>query len=393
MEETHQPLVTKSELGLQPRKEHSKHTKYLHRQPKKQLRFPPISQQKTNNTYKQRNKQTNKQTNIIVSHATTELIIVTQFTMKPPNEEPKNQKMSIVDLPFELRHEILQHLDDESLGNFASTSKQCCQDTKSDFLSQKRVAVINCSSTKSKTGIWSHPLVGMLVKIQVNASRFNDRFNHVKVVNHGGLAKINNRDTKPITKRLSLPQVKLLDMSLPREAQFWSPEDRKIVPSVGRIWTHIMPKLEEVDLSYTHTTNATLSDLGNNCSKLAKIACENAIIEASLSGMDLDKCQTLQELYLDNCRWTISHREAQDMFVNSEAASPLSKCLEHLEKVSFKGAKYIDESRPEDIRHFSQVGLMKFVRSAKKLLWFKSDLTMENIAILKKERPEITFVV
>ena len=35
---------------------------------------------------------------------------------------------------------------------------------------------------------------------------------------------------------------------------------------------------------------------------------------------------------------------------------------------------------------------MNFVRHAPKLKWFQSDLSLENVAILKQERPEIVFV-
>jgi hypothetical protein len=35
--------------------------------------------------------------------------------------------------------------------------------------------------------------------------------------------------------------------------------------------------------------------------------------------------------------------------------------------------------------------VLSFVRAASRLQWFRSDLTPENIVILKQERPEITF--
>ena len=36
--------------------------------------------------------------------------------------------------------------------------------------------------------------------------------------------------------------------------------------------------------------------------------------------------------------------------------------------------------------------LMDFVRMNKKLRWIKCDLTPENVAVMKAERPEVTFV-
>jgi hypothetical protein len=72
-----------------------------------------------------------------------------------------------------------------------------------------------------------------------------------------------------------------------------------------------------------------------------------------------------------------------------------------LERVSIRNAKYCVSSkfpllmRMRDLsepKAVPQEGLMKFVRHASNLRWFRSDLTPENVAILKAERPEITFV-
>ena len=38
-----------------------------------------------------------------------------------------------------------------------------------------------------------------------------------------------------------------------------------------------------------------------------------------------------------------------------------------------------------------QASLMRFVRSAGKLKWFRSDLTDDNISILQNERPDVVF--
>jgi hypothetical protein len=45
-----------------------------------------------------------------------------------------------------------------------------------------------------------------------------------------------------------------------------------------------------------------------------------------------------------------------------------------------------------EYREVPQHALMKMVRKMPRLRWLRSDLTPENITILKSERPEITFV-
>jgi hypothetical protein len=62
----------------------------------------------------------------------------------------------------------------------------------------------------------------------------------------------------------------------------------------------------------------------------------------------------------------------------------------NLERVTLKHAEY--RFHFVDWKVLPQEALIKFVRHTPKLCWFCSDLTQENIAILKEERPEVEFV-
>jgi hypothetical protein len=61
----------------------------------------------------------------------------------------------------------------------------------------------------------------------------------------------------------------------------------------------------------------------------------------------------------------------------------------NLERVTLKHAVY--RSRTINWTELPQEALMKFVRHTPKLRWFCSDLTQDNIAILKEERPDVEF--
>jgi hypothetical protein len=67
----------------------------------------------------------------------------------------------------------------------------------------------------------------------------------------------------------------------------------------------------------------------------------------------------------------------------------------NLERVTLKHADYRERynGNPTDCfwKTLPQEVLIKFVRHTPKLRWFCSDLTQENIAILKEERPEVEF--
>jgi hypothetical protein len=44
------------------------------------------------------------------------------------------------------------------------------------------------------------------------------------------------------------------------------------------------------------------------------------------------------------------------------------------------------------VRDLPQSAIIKFVRRAANLAWLRSDLTPENVAMLQRERPDVTFV-
>jgi hypothetical protein len=64
----------------------------------------------------------------------------------------------------------------------------------------------------------------------------------------------------------------------------------------------------------------------------------------------------------------------------------------NLERVTLKHAIYLERHSGNGYwENLPQEALIKFVRHTPKLRWFCSDLTQENIAILKEERPEVEF--
>ncbi|OEU18131.1 hypothetical protein FRACYDRAFT_268865 [Fragilariopsis cylindrus CCMP1102] len=60
-------------------------------------------------------------------------------------------------------------------------------------------------------------------------------------------------------------------------------------------------------------------------------------------------------------------------------------CSTALERVSIRNAKSSGEVFPQNL-------LIKFVRNVPTLRWFRSDLTEENMNMLRLERPDIEFL-
>ena len=69
-----------------------------------------------------------------------------------------------------------------------------------------------------------------------------------------------------------------------------------------------------------------------------------------------------------------------------------SYCRTKLERVSIRNAKWYGRGCPEETV-IPQNALIKFVRNAPtSLRWFRSDLTEENLTLLRSERPGIELV-
>jgi hypothetical protein len=302
---------------------------------------------------------------------------------------------SSLDLPADLRIRILQYLEGDELGNFAMVSRQCWEDSRDPILPRGRTALIRCGRDGGFMPSWNPysvvTFLGVLMHIQRACARdrFNNRFTSVKLVGHGGLDKVTNRDAKPVLRGVSLEHVTSLDLSLPHNAK---KKDRKVSACIPRLLCQIMPNLKEVDFSYCDMAQSALSDVAKHCPLLEKITCHDGISTTFADGQDLRVCKNLKEIYMDSTCWYSCQREYSEVLFHRPDLDVCIfwRCLENLERVSIKDAIYFSfGERPQ--QPYTQTGLMKFVRLAPKLRWFRSDLTAGNIALLKAEKPHIMF--
>jgi hypothetical protein len=123
-----------------------------------------------------------------------------------------------------------------------------------------------------------------------------------------------------------------------------------------------------------------------------------------MSGGSLSGCEQLAKLYLDHSCLAADisgHDLKIEMkYETAGAEQYLLKSCPHIERLSIKGTTWCASSSdiisrpcPTDTHPVSQGMLMKMVRNLPRLQWLRSDLSAENIATLKTERPEITFCV
>lgn len=350
-------------------------------------------------------------------------------------------------LPPEVRNSVLQNLGERDLAEYAMTSRQCRDDAGWSNLSQRRTAVIQCSdrhlSTDSQLfGLGMHPLVGALLKIPTtkssshgNSQVFQDRFTCIQLEGASRLPKINNREARPILRSLSLPGVTHLDLSSsPNNTHVTVHYNHHhkaphVAPSIVRLWTQVLPSLMDLDLSYNLVSTATLADIARNGHALTTLRIVGGCLasssvtlvdfhksgSSSSTGAQQPKQETLRFLYLQNCCVAATQQEEDDVFEDEYRpdACPFSHVVGDLERMSLTGCRYYDikkekenalqmmqvgnnnnlaESNALRGKPFTQLSLMKIVRKATNLKWFQSDLTELNVAIMKEERPDVTFV-
>jgi hypothetical protein len=105
-----------------------------------------------------------------------------------------------------------------------------------------------------------------------------------------------------------------------------------------------------------------------------------------------DSCHPT-ELHLDDSVFCGDGGGAAEVLRNyesNESPAYMLRFCYRLERVSIKNSSWTFFNR--EVHPVSQAMLIKMVRNHPALRWLRSDLTEENVAMLQKERPDITFV-
>jgi hypothetical protein len=192
---------------------------------------------------------------------------------------------------------------------------------------------------------------------------------------------------------LMLSHVRALDLSFPPNAL---KKDTTLKVCIPALLTFVMPCLQEIDLSNANVTESVLRYFAYECPVLEKVTWNKHFSNTNMSGKALKTCRHLKEIYMDDSVFTYDFGESEVIHAPAEWRDYciFCHCNAKLERVSLKNAKCREPrifSSPGPTETFPQIGLIKFVRNTPSLRWFRSDLSPENVAILRAERPEVTF--
>ena len=201
------------------------------------------------------------------------------------------------------------------------------------------------------------------------------------------LVQIINNILTRIMNNIYLSGITLLDLSSISPA---TTRNRNMLVLTNTL-PRILPKLREVNFSNTCINNGTiLSNFSRFCPLLEKVTSNNAK-NIRVDGGDMlwwaGQSNVLKEIFMDNTIFNskFDYRDKFDDLNNHQEIFMFHKCCKAIERVSIRNAR--NKSTETKI---SQEKLVKFVRNAPPTLrWFRSDLTLNNITMLRLERPGI----
>ena len=172
--------------------------------------------------------------------------------------------------------------------------------------------------------------------------------------------------------------------------------------SVLGILSVLLPSLREVDLTNVCGYDFVVQAFFQNCSLLENFTVNN-VVEFGWRGMEMKAVNNLKELSMDDSFFcidndntinAISNLDTDDEVVSKQFL--LCECSSKvLELVLMRNTMMRVVARTEGIFDdaIPQRALMKFIRNAPTTLrWFRSNLTKNNIELVRHERPGIEFV-
>jgi hypothetical protein len=304
------------------------------------------------------------------------------FLKAPPqttlDDDSRPRCFGVLGEDFRLR--ILGFLGPDDLAEAAVVSRQFRDDCRHPSLPQERLAVIRIPPDcrfKDRLERVGTRLIAMATVTLPGGRRKFKKYSRLRIVDPHQPASWISFWRPP--NDVKIPEIKSLDWSGedPESGLFSWPETREF-----SCLAPMLPNLLEVDFSHARTAcHFTLHQLQSH--KLKKITWHGHWRRLRLTGENLGGCLGLRELYMDGACF--------DGWPDCDLL--LFWLQDRLERVSIMGARcdysiFFDDLHPKQI---PQSKLIQFVRDAKKLRWFRSDLTSENVAMLQRERPDVFF--
>jgi len=296
--------------------------------------------------------------------------------------EAKNTAPSLDDILLDTLVKALSYLSPEDMNAFAMCSRRCREARSNESLNQIRTGVIVCSEQSSTRSIFKAILSGGW------NTAFSGNRTHLRIEN------IEHIEFDPIASLAGTTQTEARLEGVTSLTLSSSPNRRVAVD--GLQFLSILPNLKEIN--FGHVMVSTIHpcwSLGNHCHPKLSITGTGSENCLELTGFGLNNSQNVTELYLDGAHLLSTLPEVVTRMLLESDGIPTFVLVAYrrLERLSLKGTTWGSRSslRPQK-ENLSQSMLMKIARKHPTLRWLRSDLSAENMEILKNERPDITLV-
>lgn len=295
---------------------------------------------------------------------------------------------------------VLEFLPWEDLNSFAMTCTLGRDIRKDHWLDQTRCGTIRIEkssrSTNDKTTLPKKKKANNTMEFmdKIRERRWSEAFcgqrTHLRLLNLPDMCR--SDDQIDFNRIATLKEVTSLDCSMTsnhkerlKAAQMGFTEYIDKAFSIGLALSLIVPNLQQLDISRLPLTSISVGWLAETL-PLKTLYWNKAFVWP----INNDSCEhiralkDIEGLFLDDSRLVFSKEDL--------LPSVLWNCVadnnRNLKRLSLRKVKWYRHSR---FHPLPQTALMRLVRCTPNLEWFRSDLTRENVEILQKERPHITF--
>jgi hypothetical protein len=284
----------------------------------------------------------------------------------------------------------LEFLGWEELSAFSLASKDSHKVRNHSSLDQTRSGTISLGKGVSNA-------VELMDKVRERqwSHAFRGHRTHLRLygLTHLSANMMDSIDDDFVNNACPLKEVTSLDCSIPQTGirrPWLAPYEDYVDKGFahGLALSLLVPNLRRLDMSYLPLTLAGLAWITENNPLLEVIRWNRSLIWP----INSDACehikayQNLKEIYLDDARLLFCEQDMDP----EQLWTCFSENNHKLEKISLRGAQWYHHNTYH-LTPIPQASLIKFVRCTSSLRWFRSDLTPENIELLKRERPEMTF--
>jgi hypothetical protein len=289
--------------------------------------------------------------------------------------------------------EIISWLDQDSLMSLSLVSKQLYNIISDEPGNKNKIIPVFEVSGNSTVKLLLN-LSGHFRNKKIKNKLQSYKIMRIKDVHKFSDSNISIDELAKIAKNVQMVGVTSLDLSIqsPRVVDSYLPY---ILPD-------ILSDLREINLSSLKINMKTNTEIimrfSRRCPLLEKITLTNNNSDISLSGHELNLFSRLKELHMDNSVLFDLYADKFDDLNNHQDVFLFHLCTNALERVSIRNMNYYydfydgddDDHDIEIMISFTQNALIKFVRNApSSMRWFRSDLTLENMNMLRMERPGI----